>query len=539
MNTTQTAPDQKKEFWILYGFSLLLLGVSFEPLNLYPFVFIGMIPYFRALSKTKTKKELLWANLFFGVLFSIIQFYWVHTVLAEFSRLPLYETIPLFLLFTLVGQPQFILFCIPLRFLLDHLKKSPGAFYKCGLALTIASFYAGFDWLLPKLFVDTFGVAFTENEILKQAVDLGGPSLLTFFIVFINVTLYSLFFETKDREEPSLLPPFLSNLSLIALSCMMSLFFYSYGKNRLEQYSTKEQTTSKKMKGAIIQANIGDVDKLSAESGYRHATEKVMNTYFSLSQEALKKYPQTEVLFWPETAYPSDFGSPLTSEEFVRDRSMMEFSARVNKPIVFGGYYTDENKIPYNASFFLSPTAEVQRYFKTILLWFGETIPFIDFFPQLRKQFPMVGFFGRGPGPSVYNLLGVPVEPLICYEALFPFFTAEGVKKGAKIILNFTNDSWFGEHGAPYYHFRLAHLRSIETRTPQVRITNTGFSALILPSGKIINRSQLFQPEIIPVEIPLFESASKTLMVSWGDWFFKVCILFSTCVLAYLFFKKK
>jgi apolipoprotein N-acyltransferase len=517
---------------VLFFLALLLLSVSFEPLNLYPFVFVGMIPYFRLLENTHSIRQTLKWSFIFGWVFSLGQFYWVHSVLAEFSKLPFIITFPLFLLFACIAQMQFLVLPIPLRFLLKELRgrdteAETSGMMRLGICFLIAAFYAGWDWLLPKLFVDTFGIAFTESERLKQLVDLGGPSLLTFLIVFINLGIYLLLFEMKDRKEPSLYPKILQNFLPLAVGAVFLFLSLAYGEMRLNQYRSLEENPERKISGAIIQANIGDVDKIAAERGYRNATRKVMETYYGLSEEILKKNPKTEVLFWPETSYPSDFGSPSSAEDFARDRTLIEYAAQTKVPIVFGGYFTDENKVPYNAAFYLEPTSDVRRYFKTILLWFGETIPGADFFPWIRQQFPMVGFFGRGPGPINIPLLGVATQPLICYEVLFPNFTAEGVRKGAKLILNFTNDSWFGEHGAPYYHFRLAQLRSVETRTPQVRITNTGFSALILPSGGLRNVSGLFTAEAIPVEIPILAPQSPTLMVRYGDWFSRVSAIAS------------
>ena len=515
--------ERLRPLWPALLVSYVALTVSFEPLNFYPLIFFAMVPYFRWLAETRSKRQALQVSFLFGWVFSLGQFYWVNTVLAQFSGLSYVVTIPLFLIFAGVAQAQFWALALPMRTLLRALRRPEnGVFTRLGLVALTALLYSTWDWILPKLFVDTFGLAFTENVRLKQLADLGGPSALTFLLAFVNVAVYLLYFEIRDRTEPSVYPAVFRNVLPTITAALLVVAAFVYGDYRYHEYRALETGAPRKISGAIIQANIGDIEKIAAERGYRDATATVMNTYYRMSDEAIRKVPKTEVLFWPETSYPSDFGAPTSADDFARDRTLIEYSARINRPVVFGGYYSDERKVPYNAAFYLTPTSETTHYFKTILLWFGETIPFADTFPWIRERFPMVGFFGRGPGPTTLPLLGVPTQPLICYEALFPWFTAEGVRKGARAILNFTNDSWFGEHGAPYYHFRLAQLRSIETRTPQVRITNTGISALILPSGTIEGQSHLFQAETIAVEIPILEGTTPTLMTRYGDWFARV-----------------
>ena len=130
----------------------------------------------------------------------------------------------------------------------------------------------------------------------------------------------------------------------------------------------------------------------------------------------------------------------------------------------------------------------------------------------------MVGFFGKGPGSVIREIGGMKTQPVICYEVLFPNFTRDAVALGADVIFNFTNDSWFGPYGVPYYHLHLASFRSIETRVPQLRSTNTGFSALVLPDGSIPRQTKLYEPDILDVEVPLIEPI-PTLMLAWGDWF--------------------
>jgi apolipoprotein N-acyltransferase len=117
-----------------------------------------------------------------------------------------------------------------------------------------------------------------------------------------------------------------------------------------------------------------------------------------------------------------------------------------------------------------------------------------------------MGFFGRGSGPEVdvvKNAKGdsFKLAPSICYEGLFTDFAVEGALLGADALLNVTNDSWFGEHGEPYQHLSLTRFRSIETRLPMIRATNTGLTVWIDPTGEQIKSTEISKSEILETEI--------------------------------------
>ena len=189
---------------------------------------------------------------------------------------------------------------------------------------------------------------------------------------------------------------------------------------------------------------------------------------------------------------------------------------------------------------------DFQIYHKNILLLFGEYIPGMESIRWLKEMFPQIGNFGRGPGPEVFPLPSINpglgelrVSPVICYEALFPSYSIEAARKQSQLILNITNDSWFGPWGEPYMHLSLTIFRSIETRLPQLRATNTGVSALILPSGEMVRQSAVYQPEIMNVTVPVAEAAPWTLMKAWGDWFGTFAVILGLFPMAFLVWRAR
>ena len=258
---------------------------------------------------------------------------------------------------------------------------------------------------------------------------------------------------------------------------------------------------------SLIQANIGDFLKVAAERGETKATQQVIGQYIDLSKQAANTQPAPDALLWPETAYPAIFQRPMSPNEALMDHAMNEFTKDLKPLLIFGGYDIDPQALEYNSMFFYDAKTKTKNvYHKAVLLMFGETLPFAENFPELKSLFPTMGFFGRGPGPQVMTIKNsagheFKVAPSICYEDLITDHSVEGAQLGADALVNITNDSWFGPKGEPFLHLALARFRSIETRLPLIRSTNTGITAFIDPSGEMLNSTDLFKADILRATI--------------------------------------
>ena len=514
----------------------MLIVFAFPPWNIYPLIWIAIVPWLAALRRAPSQRMAFVQGLWLSIFMSLGGFYWVAHVLQEFGNLPLWVAIVGLLLFSVGGQPQFPLFALLWRWVrgpnqkLDELCSKTGA--SIGLAVLLALAYTGIDWILPKLFVDTFGHSLYLATSMRQAADLGGATLLTFVIFLVNEAIYRLVARIRARKEPSLGPalaPTWGPLLVAGLACLTTWLYGHWRYQTVRELETHPRST---LQAAVIQANIGDFDKIAAERGISGAADRVLDVLFSMSDEALKHQPRPQVIIWPETSYPSTFRTPSNAEEMERDHRVENYVRSRQVPVLFGGY-DHSNEKDYNAFFFLSPNApggvagagDLQIYRKNMLLLFGEYIPGAEQIAFIKNAFPQVGNFGRGQGPSVLNIPAGPkgadpvrTGPIICYEALFPNYVIEAARKGSQLILNITNDSWFGESGEPILHLSLVTFRSIETRLPQLRATNTGISTLVMPDGEITQPTRIGVPEILYAAVPVM-APLPTLMKAWGDWF--------------------
>jgi apolipoprotein N-acyltransferase len=158
-----------------------------------------------------------------------------------------------------------------------------------------------------------------------------------------------------------------------------------------------------------------------------------------------------------------------------------------------------------------------------VLLVFGEYFPGDNWFPSLRNINPLMGNFGRGPGPEplAFEHGGKPL-PLgvnICYEAILPTYMRGYAKAGARLFVNITKDSWFGDTFEPWQHMQLSVLRSIEHRIPMVRSTNTGLSGLVDSAGRVEIISQPFEAAYKVIEVAVPVHSTPTPYTRFGDWF--------------------
>jgi apolipoprotein N-acyltransferase len=519
----------------------VLIVLAFTPWEITPLIWVALIPWFYALSKIESPKRAAIEGLWLSIFMSLFGFSWIQYVLGQFAGLPLPVSLLGFFLFTLINQPQFVVFGAVWGGLKPGRSRLPLI-----LIIALCLFYAGMDWFIPKLFVDTMGHAFYSSSWIRQSADLGGAWFLTFWVILVNfLGLEVLKTGLQTRKWKETLHQEKKKLGAV-LGILLALSIYGFFRNR----QIEAVPLISKIPMAIIQANIGDFEKLASERGVAGAADQILGTFFQMSDQALTLTPKPLALLWPETSYPSTFRTPQNPSEMIRDQNLDQFVTTRNTPLFFGGYDRDGRK-DFNSFFFLQPRpfgmttavhneADLLIYHKNILLLFGEYIPGMESIPFLMRMFPQIGNFGRGPGPESFpvnvqspSMGQVQVAPVICYEALFPNYLIGSARKGAQMIANITNDSWFGDRGEPELHLSLTVFRSIETRLPQARATNTGISALILPSGRIGTKSSIGKAEILPIEVPITPPI-WTLMKAWGDWFSPLALILGSLGLGFI-----
>ncbi|HUI27362.1 MAG TPA: nitrilase-related carbon-nitrogen hydrolase, partial [Candidatus Kryptonia bacterium] len=163
--------------------------------------------------------------------------------------------------------------------------------------------------------------------------------------------------------------------------------------------------------------------------------------------------------------------------------------------------------------------------------------------PTVRRWLPWLGTWKPGTGSQVMPLTirsgrTLRIAPMICYDAIDPGLALAAVRQGAEILVTLSNDSWFDYGGVPRLILVLSAFRSIETRRPQIRATNTGISAVISATGELAQTIEIDRRAVLASTVSP-ESHATTLMLAWGDWFGPTALAFGVAALAAFRFRSR
>ncbi len=495
---------------------------------------VGLVPWLVALDRAASWRRAVVLGLLMAVSFTLAVFGWFARAVQTYTGLPLAPALVVVALGAPLVQPQFPVFALA-----RHLARR-----RLGTGLTAlagACAYVGSEWALPKLFGDTLGHGLYASSWMRQAADLAGAPGLTLVLLLANAAGVEAWRALAGgaRRAAACAPPIVAiALLVVALS--------GYGALRLRQLAALPATPS--ITAGIVQGNVGHYDQLRAEIGSYATVRMVLDTYFAMSEEILRRH-SPDMLVWPETVYPTTFGAAKSPEGAAFDREIVAFATRSAVPIVFGAYEV-ERGAEFNAAFFLEPPGAalangagvrsddarlVGSYRKARPFPLTERVPRLLDTPAVRARLPWLGTWEAGAGARVIDLRlaggrTLRIAPLICYDVLDPPLALAAVRDGAELIVTLSNDSWFADGAGPRQHLLGAAFRSIETHRPQLRATNTGISAVISPTGEIVARADLdVRGGVVATVVP--ERRGITLAVAWGDWLGPVALVLAGTIL--------
>ena len=488
---------------------------------------VALVPWLAVVDGARSRREALGLGLGLGAVFSAAVFGWFAGSVQAYSQAPLWVCWLALLLMSPVVQLQF-----PLAALARYVaRRAVGARLAWLPPVVTALVYVGVEWFAPKLFADTLGLGLVTQEWQRQGADVAGAPGLTLVLLLVNecvlAALQSLRIPARRRRAG--VP--------LAVGAALVLGLTGYGAFRHAQVTEATRREPGFVVGAV-QANITNYEKLKAERGTYEVVRMILDTHFALSDRLLNS-GRVDFLVWPETVYPTTFGMPRSEAGAELDAEIAGYVAQRGVPLVFGAYDL-EGEREFNAAMFLGPSAggqllEHKAYRKTMLFPLTEWVPDAIDSPTLREWLPWTGRWKRGPGPKAVNFrLGggryLTVAPLICYESIFPAYVADSVRQGAELLLTLSNDSWFSGTPAPRLHLAHAVFRSIETRRPQVRVTNSGVSALIDAKGAVVSEVDDNQTSGLVMRVPVTAPLSS-LALAWGNWLGPVALVLAFALL--------
>lgn len=230
--------------------------------------------------------------------------------------------------------------------------------------------------------------------------------------------------------------------------------------------------------------------------------------------------PKPDLILWPESPAPFFFDSDVAFTEAARSLAR---STRTH--FLFGAVAYTPQQQQLNAALMLGPSGEeLSRYAKMYLVPFGEFVPPMFFW--INKITKEAGDSTPGTRIEVPRVDGHGVGGFICYESAFPELVRRFTDQGSELLINLTNDGYFGRTGARQQHLLLARMRAVENGRWLLRPTNDGYTVSIDPTGTI--REQLPPFEAVTGRLHFNWIAEKTPYTRYGDWFPWLCLLLGT-----------
>ena len=477
-----------------------LLALSFPRYGHPAFAWVALVPLLVAVSGWRGRpgevpgqppRRAFWFGMIAGLVYFAGTVYWTSSVLAVFGGMPTILAIVAMLLLAayLAIYPAFT--AMLLAILVGRAGRSALFFAP---ALWVATEYlrgglfGGFPWVpLGNSQVTVLAVA--------QIASVFGVYGLSALVAFVNVAIaYALLSSGRDRTTAA--------VSAAALLIVIAV----WGSWRVAEGSLTREGTP--LRVGLIQGNVAQADKMMPTP---QINRRIFTTYLAMTRDAVRRGAQ--YVIWPESSTPFTFGHEPAGEAALR-----ELAREVGVPILFGSdqIVAEPELRQYNAAFLLNPNGETAAVYRKIHL-----VPFGEFFPLqewLTFAAPLVRrFLPFTPGDSVVMLPvnGHPTSTAICYEVVFPALMRDAVLQGSQLLTTVTNDGWYGTSSAPYQHFEMAAMRSIEEGRYMARSANTGISGVVDPYGRIVQSSAIFEQVGLVAEVRLL--TGRTIYSHIGD----------------------
>jgi apolipoprotein N-acyltransferase len=361
------------------------------------------------------------------------------------------------------------------------------------------------EWLFPALFPSYLANSQYRQPLVLQSLEVWGALGLTFVLVLSCALVQQLGSLIHRRRLPGLAQG--ASLALATAVCVGNA---AYGHFRLDAVTAQLSQATRKVRVGMVQTNMGIYEKTdNPEEGLRRHQEQ------SLQLQARG----VDLIIWPESGY---YYGIYDGTQNVAQAVL----GPVRTPLLFGGLRIaggPGHRRLYNTAFLTDAAGTLlSSYDKTFLLAFGEYMPLGELWPSLYKLLPQTPHTSRGSHLRPLTLAGIRYGMLICYEDILPSFARQVAKQDPDVLVNLTNDAWFGPGHEPSIHLALGLFRAVEHRRYLLRATNTGISSIIEPTGRVQTESAVF--ERASVEGTFSPQRKTTFYGRFGDWLGYLCV---------------
>ncbi len=486
----------------------LALGLAFPKFDYGLLAWVAFVPLFYVIEGESMRRVFGWAYLQ-GFASYVVSLYWIPIPLHDFADVRMeFAILPMLLLAGIVAI--YTATAIWAGEFVARRTRIPAV-------LTMPVAWTAVEWIRTYIPVgfpwNLLGYTAYRNLELIQFAEFTGVYGVSALIVFFNAVVYVVIFRRGVYR--------LQTISLSALTAIM-IALVGFGAWRIGNLKDAPSTGSFKV--AMVQGNIPQSLKWDP---------KFLPESYGVYQDETASAARrgADLIVWPEAAavflfQPDDqYPAELANDAAYRT-ALLTLARNMGEPILFGApaLARQDGRLGfYNRAYLVSGKGEVAAHYDKIeLVPFGEYVParaILGYFVNRVVE----GFGDLVPGKeqTLFDVKGAKLGILICYESIFPDFTRREVNEGADVLVNITNDAWYGESSAPFQVLAMAAMRSVETKVPMVRVANTGISALIEPSGQITDRTPLFTRGTVMADVSW--RPVRTVYTIVGDLFAQIC----------------
>ena len=509
---TASAGEKWSEGWralFLCALSGCLWFLACTPYNLWLLAWIAMIPALFVVDNAASTGR---AGLFCWVAGGVTiagGFFWIIELLRRFAGMPYPLARLTFLLFCGYQGIPFLFFGLTVHFIRRR-KRLP-------MSLLAPLVMVTFEWIIPRLFPSYLAIMLAGHPLTIQIADLTGPLGVTALLLMVNGALYDLLTGHRTGIRSAL-----AAMIILAASLL-------YGLVRMRHFDAAS-VAAQKLAVGVVQPNVAYNEK-----GVRHPEWARSQLEDLQKQSRQLERRGAQLIVWTEVSYPFTLTRDLR-EDFPESDSRRMRRGFTTPTVVGALTQAPGVAFSYNSALLVDQSGSIAgRYDKMRLLAFGEHVPAGDTFPWLRELVPPgFGTFlpGKEAAPLPLAIPGVGTVRLgtaICYEDILPDFLREVGKYHPHLLVNLTNDTWFGEKVEPWEHLALAVFAAVEQRTGMVRAVNSGVSAFIDPTGRIVEKTYAVDPYIHPhpassalATLPLLDGG-HTVFATLGNLFAYIC----------------
>jgi apolipoprotein N-acyltransferase len=509
--------------WLLALLSGGLQILVFPKPNLYFLSWVAVVPLLYALLRGRggegemfdsegrsLRPFTLWQGFLIAWVCGIIWYlgtcYWVYPVMNNYGKLPAPVAVLITLGYGLIMGVHHGIF--GLLIVLMARRSSVGN----RRPLLLAPFF----WVAVELMRDRIigvpwnplGGSQVDNIPFARIAQTTGVYGLSFAIMLVNCAFVAALLLYGQRRK---------NLLISAVAAAIALQIGVFAKPA--PFVATQQAV-------LVQENVPLLDQPEWTPRY---FDQTISSLARLSVDASKPRPAPEnpgLIIWPESPAPFFIADPRLQQWLVataQDTNSYLIVGSLGEMPAVGG--SDKQQL-LNSALVMDPRGNmVGRYDKIHLVPYGEYVPYQNLLFFASKLTREVGDFARGTDRKVFDLNGTHVGVFICYESIFPNEVREFTANGAQVLINISDDLWYGETGAPAQHLQMARMRAVENHRWILLATNNGTTASIDPFGRVVMRA----PRNIrtALVVPYAPQNESTFYSRNGDIFAWICVVIS------------